>query len=150
MIELELELAAIEPVHAANLSRAKIDILHVSLDDVDMAQNATDRVYDIARRKIAGRDFVQHRREENEILPRDQGYFDILPSRQMLVQIFRRIKSGESTAGNHNLCFLHGNRIARRSAVVKDSVSFLSIGREHAVICARQRARAEAPTARCE
>ena len=107
MIELELELGAFESMNAANFPRAKIDILHVGFDHVDVAQNPAQRIHNVARRKIARRDFMQHRREENEILPRDQRYFDIRPTRQMLVQIFCRVEPGKSAACDHDLCLLH-------------------------------------------
>ena len=95
MIELELKLSAVEPMHASNFSRAKIDIFHVGFDHVDVAQNPPQRIHNVARRKIARRDFMQHRREENEILPRDQRHFDVRPPRQMLVEIFCRVEPGE-------------------------------------------------------
>jgi hypothetical protein len=64
-------------MHAPNSPRAKIDIFHVRFDHIDMAQNAPQRIHNVARRQIARRDFMQHRREENKILPRDQRYFDV-------------------------------------------------------------------------
>ena len=85
MIELELELGTFKSMHASNFARAKIDILHVGFNHIDMTQNSAQRIHDVARRKIACRDFMQHRRKENEILPRDQCHFDIRPTRQMFV-----------------------------------------------------------------
>src|SRR6476469_886096 len=74
---------------------------------------------------------MQHRRKENKILPRNQRYFDIRPAGHMLVQIFRRVQSGESATGDYDLGFLHEAIFAGPSRVVKDSVSFLSIGTRH-------------------
>src|SRR4030095_16112214 len=123
MIELELELSASQSMYAANFSRSKIDIFHVGFDYVDVTQNPPERIHDVDRRKIASGDFVQHRREENEILPRaqspldvpslkiasgafvhhrreeneilprDQRHFDVPPPRQMLVEIFRGVEA---------------------------------------------------------
>ena len=107
MIELELKLGAVKSMRASNLPRAQIDILHVGFDHIDVAQNPPLRIHNVGRREIARRDFMQHRRKENEILPRDQGHFDVRPSRQMLVQIFRRIEPGESAAGDHDFCLFH-------------------------------------------
>ena len=107
MIEVELELSALESMNAPNFSRVKIDILHVGFDHVDVAQNAPQRIHNVAGRKIARRDFMQHRREENEILPRDQRYFDVRPPRQMLVEIFCRVEPGESAACDHDFRLFH-------------------------------------------
>ena len=107
MIEFELELAAFESMHAPNFSRAKIDIFHVGFDHIDVTQNAPQRIHDIAGGKIARRDFMQHRRKENEILPRDQRYLDVRPAREMLVQIFCRIEPGEAAACDYDLCLFH-------------------------------------------
>ncbi len=134
MIELELKLSAVKSMHASNFARAEIDILHVGFDHVDVAQNPAQRIHDVARRKIARRDFMQHRREENEILPRDQGHFHVRPSRQMLVQIFCRVEPGKSAAGDHDSCLFHASIFARRCAIVKDSLSLLSIRNRHAEV----------------
>ena len=107
MIEFELELGAFDPMSAPNFTRVKIDILHVGLDHVDVAQNSPQRIHDVARRKIARRDFMQHRRKENEILPRDQRYLDVRPTRQMFVQIFCGVEAGETAACDYDLGLFH-------------------------------------------
>ena len=143
MIEVELELTALESMHAPNFTRAKIDILHVGFDHIYVTQNSAQRIHDVARGKIACRHFMQHRRKENEILPRDQRYLDIRPTREMLVQIFCRVEPGEAAACDHDLCLFHAQVFARRRALVKDSVSLLSIGDRHAdYLCAKEGASA--------
>ena len=94
-------------MNAPNFSRSKIDILHVGFDHVDVTQNPPERIHDVDRRKIASGDFVQHRREENEILPRDQRHFDVPPPRQMLVEIFRCVEAGKPASSDHYFRFLH-------------------------------------------
>ena len=107
MIELELELTALESMNAPNFPRVKIDILHVGFDHIHVTQNSAQRIHDVAGRKIARRDFMQHRRKQNEILPRDQRYLDIRPTREMLVQIFCRVEPGETAACDNDLGLFH-------------------------------------------
>ena len=116
MVELELKLGAVKSMRTKNLPRAKIDILQVGLNDVDVPQNAPQRIHNVGGRKIASRHLVQHRREENKILPRDQCYLDIRPPSQMLVQIFRRVEPGKPATGDYDLRLLHegDSRIAPR------------------------------------
>jgi hypothetical protein len=106
MIEVELELSASQSMDAVNFSRSKIDILHVGFDYIDVTQNPPQRINNVGRRKITGGDFVQHRREENKILPRDQRHFDVLPPRQTLVEILGRIQAGKSAASDNYFGFL--------------------------------------------
>src|SRR5204863_9225613 len=113
---------------------ADYDTAHVGYDHNNLTQNSTQRVHDNARREIARRDFVQHRCKENEILSRDQRYFDIWPPRHMLVQIFCRVEPGEDAARDHDFSLFHTERLARRCAIVKDSLSSLSIGNRHAEV----------------
>lgn len=50
---IELELTAVESMPASNFAPAQIDLLHVRFDHVDVAQDAAQRVYDVATGKIA-------------------------------------------------------------------------------------------------
>ena len=118
MIELELELTALESMHAPNFPRAQIDILHVGFDHIDVTQNSAQRIHDVARGKIARRHFMQHRRKENEILPRDQRYLDIRPTREMLVQIFCRVEPGKAAACDHDLGLFHVQKSSRGAVLL--------------------------------
>ena len=99
---IELELTAVESMPASNFAPAQIDLLHVRFDHVDVAQDAAQRVYDVARGKIARRDFMQHRRKQNEVLPRDDRHLDVRPTREMVVEIFCRVEPGEAAACDHD------------------------------------------------
>jgi hypothetical protein len=70
---------------------------------------------------------VQHRREEDEILARDQRHFNVRPQRQMLVEILRRRQPGKSATGNDYLRGLHrvvsGQYTERRSARIASAAS---------------------------
>ena len=116
VIEFELELAAFDSMNAPNFTRVKIDIFHVGFDHIYVTQNSPQRIHDVARGKIARRDFMQHRSKQNEILPRDQGYLDVRPTREMLVQILCGIKPGEAAACDYDLGLFHVKslRAARR------------------------------------
>ena len=105
MVIFELKIGVTDSVNTADFSRVKIDILDIGFDELHVTKNAPERVHDVARRKIAGSNFMKHRREENEILAADQRNFDIVATGQRLVEILRCVKSAESAARNNDFGF---------------------------------------------
>jgi hypothetical protein len=92
-------------VNAADFSRVKIDSLHVGFDNLHVTKNAPERIYDVVWRKIAGGYFVQHRREQNEVLAANQRDLDVVATGQRLVEMLRCVKSAESAARNNDFGF---------------------------------------------
>jgi hypothetical protein len=54
-----------------------------------------------------GRYFVQHGREESEVLATDQRYLHIGSARQMFVEVLGCVQPVEPAAGNDNPSYLH-------------------------------------------
>src|SRR4029077_8672616 len=105
MVILELKIGVSDSVNTVDFSRVKIDILHIGFDQLHVTKNAPERIHDVARRKIAGGNFMKHGREQNEILATDQRDLDIVATRQTLVEIFCRVQAAESAARNNDFGF---------------------------------------------
>src|SRR5262249_25799174 len=72
-----------------------------------MTKNASKRIYDIARIKIARGDLMQHWRKQNEILATDQRYFYVRAARKPFVEVHCRVKPGKPATGNHDASLFH-------------------------------------------
>ena len=94
-------------MNTADFSRVKIDIPDIGFDELHVMKNAPERIYDVAWRKIAGGYFVQHRREQNEILAADQCCLHVRPASQLFVQIHGGVQPGKSAAQNDDFVFFH-------------------------------------------
>src|SRR6266550_1963857 len=110
MIELELKCELGNAADASNPPLRKVNRLNFGLNKLHMAQNAAERIDNIARIKIAGGDLVQHRREQDEILAADQSNFCVCATRQRFVQVHCRAQPGKSTTRNITLVFFIGLR----------------------------------------
>ena len=63
MIEVQFERELPNTADAPDTPRRKVNRLNFRLNKLYVAQNATDRIDNIARIKISRGDFVQHRRK---------------------------------------------------------------------------------------
>ena len=84
MIELELKLEPRYSTQAANAPRRQVNCLHLGLDKLHVMKDPTDRIDNVARIKISRGDFVQHWREQNEVLAVDKRHFGIGTASQRL------------------------------------------------------------------
>src|SRR5260370_40893756 len=96
MIKLEIQFESWGSGSTTNAPRGQIDCLDFGLNELDVAENLANRVDDVARRKIACRDLVQHRREQDEIPATDQGNFHIRAASERFLEILCRGQPGES------------------------------------------------------
>src|SRR6266513_4086452 len=109
MVELELKLEPSYSPQAANAPRGQVNCLHLGLDKLHMTKDATDRIDNVARIKISRGDFVQHRREQNEVLTIDKPDLYVRTPSDRLVEVHRRAQSGKSTSQNNNASLLHSS-----------------------------------------
>src|SRR5207247_8880247 len=100
MIKLEFKFAVRNTTRAMDSPRVQINRLNIGLNKLHMTKNAAERIHDVAWIKISGRDLVQHRRKENEILSTDQRHFHIRVARQPFVEVHCRVKPSKSATGN--------------------------------------------------
>src|SRR5436190_19296912 len=117
MIKLEIQLALRNATCAADYSACQINCAYIGLDNLHVTKNAAQRINNVAGIKIAGCDFVQHRRKENEILATDQRHLYVRSTRQPFVEVHCRVKPGKPAAGNDYSSRLHAitpNRNATR------------------------------------
>ena len=82
--------------------------MDVRFEYLHAAENAPQRINDVAWRKVTGRHFVQHRSEENEILATDQRDLDVCSLRNRAIELLRRIQTRKSAAGNDYSGFFTG------------------------------------------
>jgi hypothetical protein len=83
-----------------------------------MTKNAAERIHDVTRIKISGRDLVQHGRKENEILATDQCHLYVRSTREPFVEVHCRVEPGKSATGDDYSSRLHAvtaNRNATRA-----------------------------------
>ena len=107
MIKFEVKLAAQYAACATDEAFLQVNSLHIGFDNFHMTKNASEGINDVGRIKIAGCDLMQHRREQNEILPTNQRHFHVWSSRQTFVKMGCRIQPGESAASNDDLRLVH-------------------------------------------
>src|SRR5437870_10011519 len=134
MIKLEFKFAVRNASYAMDASRVQINRLNIGINKLYMAKNATERIHDVSRIKIAGGDLMQHRRKQNEILATDQRHLYIRSAREPFVEVHCRVKPSKSAAGNDYSSRFHAitaNRNATRAikilliAVIIQSFSHL-------------------------
>src|SRR5947209_19746648 len=107
MIKLEFKFAVRNTTRAMDSPRVQINRLNIGLNKLHMTKNAAKRIHDVARIKISGRDLVQHRRKENEILVTDQRHLYVRSARQPFVEVHCRVKPGKSATSNDYSSRLH-------------------------------------------
>src|SRR5437773_8785087 len=117
MIKLEFKLVVRNAPDAMDAPQVQINSLHVGFDNLHVTKNSPERIHDVARIKISGCHFVQHRRKENEILATDQRHLYVRSTREPFVEVHCRVKPGKPAAGNDYSSRLHAitpNRNATR------------------------------------
>src|SRR5436190_4103285 len=118
MIKLEFELAVRNAGYAMDASRVQINRLNIGRNKLHMAKNAAERIHDVARIKISGGDFMQHRRKQNEILTTDQRHLHVGSTRDPFVEVHCRVKPGKSATGNDYSSRFHAVTANRNSTRV--------------------------------
>src|SRR6478736_4323628 len=63
-----------------------------------MAKNSPQRIDNVSGRKVARSYFMQHRSEQNEILPADQSNFNVGPACQRFIKVLGGIETGKPAA----------------------------------------------------
>ena len=92
--------------HAHGLA-GEIHRLHFSVKKIDVPQHFADGIHDVCEIDVAGRDLVQHWREENEVLPAHQRHLKIAAASGSFIQFEGRIQTAKSAAQYQNSLF-HG------------------------------------------
>src|SRR5439155_17065110 len=100
MIKLEFKFAVLDATRAMDSPRVEINRMNIGFNKLHMTKNAAERIHDVARIKISGCDFVQHRRKENEILATYQRHLYVRSTRKPFVEVHCRVKPGKSATGN--------------------------------------------------
>src|SRR5262245_44808271 len=100
MIKLEIQLALCYASSASDYSAGQINCAYIGFNNRHMTENAAERIHDVGRIKISGCDFVQHRREQNEVLATDQCHLYVRSPSESFVEVYRRVKPGEPTTSN--------------------------------------------------
>ena len=78
------------------LARGKIDPFHFTVEEASVFQHLPDRVDDMGYVDVARCDLVEHRCEEKEILPIDDGNFDVLMACDRFFKSRRGVQSREA------------------------------------------------------
>jgi hypothetical protein len=107
MIELELKLEPRYSTDASDTPRRKINSLDFGLDKLYVTKDTTNRINNVSWIKVPRGYLVQHRREQNEVLPADQRHFDVLAASQRFIQVHRRAQAGESSSQNKDASLFH-------------------------------------------
>src|SRR6266704_2590603 len=81
-----------------------IDLVYVAAKKIDVADHLADGIDDVGQVQIAGRDFVQHRREQKKVFTVYDRNFKarILPS----FKFERGVKSAEAAAEDEHPCLM--------------------------------------------
>lgn len=80
----------------------QVNHLHVAIKELHAPQLAHG-IHDIGHVQIAGRHFVQHRREQEKVLAVDERDFHVRVTGQRLLQLQSGIQTAKPTAQNQNL-----------------------------------------------
>ncbi|GEM_PF-4279774 len=105
MIVVQLVFVRFQTVRHVNAPVAQIDLLHVAVEEPHALEHLANRIDDMRHVKIARRHFVQHRREQSEVLFIDQRNLDVRISREGFFQMQSRIQAAKTTAENDDSCF---------------------------------------------
>jgi hypothetical protein len=95
----------VESMGDHNLAFAHVNRPNLSFEEVHMSQHLTDRVDDVGQIKVARRDLVKHRREQEEIVLTDQRDFKIkIPT---LFKLQRGVQAAKATAEDDDTILFH-------------------------------------------
>src|SRR5262249_12995393 len=67
------------------------------------SQQLANRIQDVSHVEVAGSDFVQHRGEEEKVLPIHQGHVDVRIAGERFLKLERSIDPAEPTAKDHDV-----------------------------------------------
>jgi hypothetical protein len=106
VIELEIALESFHAADATHRAHVHVNTVHLGLDKSHVTKNASYRIDNVARVKLARRHFVQHRSEQHEILAAHERHVDIRAARESLVEIHGRAEPCEAAARYDDLHLL--------------------------------------------
>src|SRR6516164_11776803 len=90
----------IESMRDNDLFFIDIDLVHVAAEEIHVPNHFANRIDDVGQIQIAGCDLVQHRREQEEILPiYDSNFESRVPT---FLEFQSRIKPAKSAAENED------------------------------------------------
>src|SRR5262249_29135296 len=78
----------------------EINLIHFPCQEVHMAQHFADRVHDCREIQIAGRNFVEHWREQKKVLTIDECDFDRRITGKFSLQFHGHREPGKTSAHN--------------------------------------------------
>ncbi|MCG3121357.1 MAG: hypothetical protein ALAOOOJD_04410 [bacterium] len=106
MIIFQLVFVRGQAVGDMNALVRQINLLHVAVKKAHAPEQLANRIDDVRHVKIAGRNFVQHRREKNKIFSIDESNFHLIMTGDGLVQMQGGIQTAKTAAQDDNFCFL--------------------------------------------
>jgi hypothetical protein len=80
----------------------QIDSLDVAIEKMCPAQQLAHRIDDVRQVQIASRYFMQHRREQKEVLAIDEREFNIRVATKLLLKMQGRIETAEAAPENQD------------------------------------------------
>jgi len=98
VIEVEVQRDPAQVAGAVHPLRGQINRPHVGLDKLHSLEHPANGVHDVARVQVAGRYFVQHWREQQEVVAAHQRHFDVRAASECLVESKRRVHAAEAAA----------------------------------------------------
>ena len=106
MVIIEFVMMVLLSVRDGHHLGVEIDALHITVEDLDSLEQFADRTDDMCNIQIAGRNLVEHRCEEKEILAVDERDLDVFVARKCLVEVQGRIQPAEAAAEYKDFGFL--------------------------------------------
>src|SRR5262249_3429157 len=92
-----------------NFLSGKVNAIDFTSKEVYPPQHLADRIHDGGEIQVAGRNLVQHGREQEEVVAIDQHDLYTVPS-ELLLQLHRHSHAGKASAENDNTrrsCVFH-------------------------------------------
>ena len=90
----------IEAVRDNDLFFVDVDLVHVATEKIHVTNHFADGIHDIGQIQIAGRDLMQHRCKQEEVLAiHDYDFEARIPA---LLELQRSVKSAEAAAKNED------------------------------------------------
>jgi len=119
MIEFQLVIVTLpfETVRHDDELSIEVDRFDVAIEKANALEHLAHRIHDVRDVEIARGHFVQHGREQKEILFIHERHFDVRIAGQGLIEMQRSIESAKAAAENDDLGSLvvsHGNAVGLR------------------------------------
>ena len=103
---------ALEAVRHGDAAAIEINPVDVADEDLGPLQQRPQRADDVRDVEVAGGDLVQHRREQEEVVARDERDFDARVAGEHLFEVARSVHAAESTAEHHDPLRRHRHDLA--------------------------------------